>query len=61
MVKIDLTKAEIEQIVFLIKEEKENGKRAMAENYKATLLIEEWRKTILIYDRLLNKLGVKDD
>ena len=61
MVKIDLTKAEIEQIVFLIKEEKENGKRAMVENYKATLLIEEWRKTILIYDRLLNKLGVKDE
>jgi len=54
--KIDLTKEEIEQIVLLIESERENGKRAMAENYKATLLIEEWRKTILIYDKLLSKL-----
>ena len=56
MVKIDLTKEEIEQIVFLIKDEKENGKRVMAESYNAPLLLEEWRKTILVYDSLLNKL-----
>lgn len=57
--KIELTEKEIQEIIYLIEGEYENGKRVMVENPCASLLIEEWKKTLGFYERILKKLKTK--